>query len=327
MKGIPEFFRADSAKGAWHGDGVTFPDAIANDHVAVLNACELNYEVGTIPYKNAITGEDVDDYGIYNLQSGNHFGTCKKGYQPLSNLKVLETLHDIMTDQNIGIDSIIHWPKEGFIAANYKLMEYDVVKGDPSIAFVQVVNGNNGSTLLTYLQSHVRMVCENTVTHAMTSANAMLAFKHTLNVETRLLEAGEIIKAMANETWSYVDRLKFLSGNNLSGSQVNNILDNLFGPEKVLKSGEAKNNARTKVLQLFEENDGKNGISGIRGTAYNLFNAITQYTTHASPVSIHGKYDPKDRIKLEYSQRMLKTIKAGETPHIEKFWREIQAIM
>lgn len=327
MKGIPDFFRADSAKGAWHGDGVAFPDAIANDHEAVLNECGLNYEVGTMPYKNAITGEDVDDYGIYNLQSGNHFGTCKKGYQPLSNLKVLETLHDIMTDQNIGIDSIIHWPKEGFIAANYKLMEYDVVKGDPSIAFVQVVNGNNGSTLLTYLQSHVRMVCENTVTHAMTSANAMLAFKHTLNVETRLLEAGEIIKAMANETWSYVDRLKLLSGKNLSGSQVNTILDNLFGPEKVLKSGEAKNNARTKVLQLFEENDGKNGISGIRGKAYNLFNAITEYTTHASPVSIHGKYDPKDRIKLEYSQRMLKTIKAGETPHIEKFWKEIQAIM
>lgn len=327
MKGIPQFFRAENAKGAWHGDGVTFPDAIANDHVAVLNACELNYEVGTIPYKNAITGEDVDDYGIYNLQSGNHFGTCKKGYQPLSNSKVLETLHDIMTDQNIGIDSIIHWPKEGFIAANYKLMEYDVVKGDPSIAFVQVVNGNNGSTLLTYLQSHVRMVCENTVTHAMNSANAMLAFKHTMHVENRLMEAVNLIKAMVNETMSYADRLKLLSGKNLSVSQVNTILDNLFGTEKVLKSGDVKNNARSKVLQLFEENDGKNGISGIRGTAYNLFNAITEYTTHASPVSIHGKYDPKDRTELEYSQRALKTIKTGETPYIGQFWKEIQGVM
>lgn len=327
MKRTPQFFRANSAKGAWHGDGTTFPDAIANDHEAVLNACGLNYDVVTLPYKNPFTGEPVEDYGIYNSENGNHFGTCKKGYQPLSNFKVLETLHDIMAGQNIGIDSIIHWPKDGYIAANYKLMEYDVVKSDPSIAYVQVVNGNNGSTLLTYLQSHVRMVCENTVTHAMASANAMLAFKHTMNVETRLLEAGEIIKAMANETWSYVDRLKFLSGKNLSREKVNTILDNLFGPEKVLKSGDVKNNARTKVLQLFEENDGKNGISGIRGTAYNLFNAITEYTTHASPVSIHGKYDPKDRTELEYSQRALKTIKAGETPYIGQFWKEIQGVM
>lgn len=327
MKGTPQFFRAENAKGAWHGDGVTFPDAIANDYEAVLNTCGLNYDVVTLPYNNSFTGEPVEDYGIYNSENGNHFGTCKKGYQPLSNFKVLETLHDIMAGQSIGIDSIIHWPREGFFAANYKLAEYEVVKGDENIAYVQVTNGNDGATKLAYFQSHWRMVCENTVVHAMASANAMLAFKHTMNVENRLLEAGEIIKAMANETWSYVDRLKFLSGRNLSGSQVNTILDNIFGPEKVLKSGEVKESARTKVLRFFEENDGKNGISGTRGTAYNLFNAISQYTTHASPVSIHGKYDPKDRTGLEYSQRALKTIKTGETPYIGQFWKEIQGVM
>lgn len=325
-----KFFYTSTGNPAWHGLGNVIPDNISGDLDKVLEFTGLDYDILKINKVNHFTGKTIPgEYELYNGNTHVYYGTCKSGYTPVNNKKALSFIHELMKDNNIVIDSIAEWPN-GYVAVNYKLFETEVVRGDEHIAYLQAFFGHDGLKALNYFQSHTRMVCKNTVYKAMNTAEKaghILKMKHTKNVETRMVDSIGLIEAMRDEAMSFVDRLRLIANKTLTADQVRHVLNSIYGDPKVLKSGETKDNARTIVENLFELNDGSNGISIIRGTGYNLLNAITQYNTHDTRINVHGNYNPDDRSKIEAGKRILNQINsANKGDDVAKFFDIIATV-
>jgi hypothetical protein len=84
---------------------------------------------------------------------------------------------------------------------------------------------------------------------------------------------------------SVEEKLNFLATRRVTREAVETVFDRLFpkpkaedGAEK--ESSTRRNNVLADVLAFYESNDG-NAFPGQRGSAYNLLNAITEYTDHA----------------------------------------------
>lgn len=331
MAQIPaKFFHTENGNPAWHGLGDIIPSDISHDLEKVLSYADMDYDVVKLEQINAMTGDKIPgEFGLYNERTKQFYGNCKGGYNPLNNYQSLKFIHELMSDQNIYIDSIAEWPN-GYVAVNYRLLETEVVKNDDHIIYLQAFFGHDGLKAINYFQSHTRMVCKNTVYKAMkTAENAgeMFKVKHTKNAEIKMANATALIRAMRDEAKTYIDRLKLLSRKTLTASQVKTILDKIYGEPKLLKNGEIKDNPRIIVEQLFERNDGNNGINLIRGTAYNMYNALTEYTTHETRVNIHGHYNEADRPMIEASKRILNQINSvNKTNPIDKFFNILETI-
>ena len=71
-----------------------------------------------------------------------------------------------------------------------------------------------------------------------------------------------------------------LASNKLTRESVNHILDRLFPQSDNEKANQTRrNNTLVEVLNLYANND-KNAFPSVKGTGYNLFNAVTEYADH-----------------------------------------------
>ena len=78
------------------------------------------------------------------------------------------------------------------------------------------------------------------------------------------------------------DRLRFLASKTATRESVEKIMDRLFPKKKVDgedASSTRRENILSDIMRLYEYNDG-NVFPEQRGTAYNLLNAVTEYTDH-----------------------------------------------
>lgn len=87
---------------------------------------------------------------------------------------------------------------------------------------------------------------------------------------------------MGSDVARIEDRLNYLAGKKMNREALTSIMDRLFPKREtdgVSKETTRRTNILADVLKIYELNDG-NAFPEQRGTAYNLLNAITNYTDH-----------------------------------------------
>jgi phage/plasmid-like protein (TIGR03299 family) len=138
----------------------------------------------------------------------------------------------------------------------------------------------------------VRAVCANTVRAAFARAAASVTIRHTSGASTRINEARRILKI----TSEYYDRV-----GEVFNSMADHAVDARF-VDAYLKSiipdpkGEnAKNtkaeNARNRVLKLYNGDQKGGNMTAIRGTAWGLYNATTQFIEYDRTTRTHKNRD------------------------------------
>lgn len=165
-----------------------------------------------------------------------------------------------------------------------------VIRGtdDVSKGYLLATTGMAGNASFIGKQCKKRVVCDNTLTIALgEDCGTMLKIRHTKNANQRLEMAKRLSPALIADSKALEDKLNILAIRKMTKDTMLTVLNRLW-PENPNKDVENARNGRrdavlAKVLELFESNDG-NKIPEIRGSAYNLLNAVTEYTDHYRPV-------------------------------------------
>lgn len=138
-----------------------------------------------------------------------------------------------------------------------------------------------------------RVVCQNTLGAALSEkTRAKLTIRHTKNAMERLVDARAALASLGDDVVRMEDKLNFLAGRKMNREAMSAILDRLF-PKKAAEDGKTANTTRREnvladILKIYELNDG-NAFPEQRGTAYNLLNAITNYTDHERSTRNDGR--------------------------------------
>ena len=178
---------------------------------------------------------------------------------------------------------------------------------DPYICFT---NTHDGTGAVRVFSTPIRVVCQNTLNLALSTAKRSWSTVHRGSVESKLLEA-KITLGLIND---YTDALKIeaerLAAIKISDDSVIAMLDSYFKPSE--KDSSIR---RVRIEQSKEavfSCMGAEDIKQYRGSAYGVMMAVTDFADHSAPL----------RQTVNYRENRWGQIMAGH-PFVDHMYKQI----
>lgn len=269
---------------AWHKLGQRTPDAVTWEKAVEL--ADLNWSVVKKQlYARNPLGKvvDVPVFGTFRCDDGAFLGSVGEGYQLIQNVDQF-TFVDAFLEAANGA----HYESAGALGNGERIWclaripeaDYQIDGGDQHKAFIMVANSHDGSLAYTMKLVDTRVVCANTLSVAIRENGAAFKIKHTVSASVRLKEALTIMQSVKLQAVGLKEKMERLASRQLTRESVEHVLDRLFPKPKDADANQTRReNTLTEVLSLYEAND-RNAFPSVKGTAYNLLNAVTEYTDH-----------------------------------------------
>lgn len=229
-----------------------------------------------------------------NASAATFLGTCGEDYQVIQHREGFADIDALMRTADGA-----HYETAGVLGNGEKVwaladLGLTVKVGDDvQNGFLLFATSHDCSISHSYRICLTRVVCQNTLGAALSEkTRAKLTIRHTKNAMDRLIDAREALSSLGSDVVRMEDKLNFLAGRKMNREAMGAILDRLF-PKKAAEDGKVANGTRREnvladILKIYELNDG-NQFPEQRGTAYNLLNAITNYTDHERSTRNDGR--------------------------------------
>lgn len=250
-----------------------------------------------------------DRVAIYRDVDNAYIGNVSKTFEVVQNDEGFQWVDTLLEAENGA-----HYESAGALGNGAQIWLLAKVPFDINIAgtddksenFLLLSMAHDGSQALTAKLTSVRVVCWNTLQQALQGEGAVLRMKHTKNIHVRMDSAKAVWKGVEQTVKTLEEKLNTLASRRMTRESAKAIFDRLFPPRKGEKGEEVESKRRentlSKIYQLYDSND-QNQIPEIRGTAYNLLNAVTEFTDHQRGVRVtKGREEQKlsdDEIRKE----------------------------
>lgn len=279
-------------KGAWHKLG-----AIQGEFKTwreLLTAAKADFTVFKSQLRDGL-GRPVDAYGTFrwdaddkasgNKEASRFLGTVGQDYTIIQHTDGFELL-----DELVGSIDGAHYETMGTldygrvvwgqVDPNVKIRVGD----DESDVLLSFHTSHDGSKAFDIYESLYRHVCKNTLrAGSLKRLAASLRVRHTRNAGKRINDLKTEISEIRSVAMSMQERLTMLSQRRVTKESLTTVMNRLFPPttndDGIETSSTRRDNVLAEVLALYESNDGDT-FPEFRGTAYNLLNAVTEYTDH-----------------------------------------------
>jgi phage/plasmid-like protein (TIGR03299 family) len=226
------------------------------------------------------------DKAVGNKNAANFLGVVGEDYNCINHAQGFE-----MVDALMNTADGAHYETAGVLGEGetvWGLADLGLrmrVGEDEHKTYLMFATGHCGNMTYTFKLVDERVVCENTLSIALREKSvAAFRVKHTRFAQNRIADANAVLQSLQDETISMERKLNMLAQKRVTKESLNSIMDRLFpqrkGEDGVETSSTRRTNILADILSIYEVNDG-NQFPEQRGTAYNLLNAITNYTDHS----------------------------------------------
>ena len=164
-----------------------------------------------------------------------------------------------------------------------------IIAGDEIAPYLVVMNSHDGSSGIKVAMTPIRVVCQNTLNLALSSAKRVWTTKHTENVMSRVHEARETLRLAERymgELGRGIDNLTRLK---LTDKRVLEMMQEFFPVTGDMPDAQKRNNLRLLEdlkLRYWEAPD----LSHVGKNAYRFINAVSDFATHADPIRRSKNY-------------------------------------
>src|SRR5580658_1686313 len=272
---------------AWHGLGTVVPNLMTAAETAKLAGLDWTVEKRQLQWN----GGDVDAYGVFRMTDNEMLGVVTDFYKPIQNAEGFKSL-DLLVESVGGA----HYNAAGALGKGemvWMLVEipYEIkIQGTSDVSknylLCSMRHDGKGSMMIKLVST--RVVCQNTLSIALGEAGAFFRVGHFGNVDKKIAAAQEAMAGMIGQLKSLEEKLNILAARKVTKETFVAVLDALFPPseaekEAVSAAAQAAATRRAdklaEIAGLFKSND-NNAFPEVKGSAYNLLNAITEYTDH-----------------------------------------------
>jgi phage/plasmid-like protein (TIGR03299 family) len=272
---------------AWHGLGTVVDHLMTAKET--MKAAGLDWAVDK--RQLSWNGAPVDAYGIFRETDDQMLGVVTDFYKPIQNA-------DCFKDTDLLLEAMngAHYEAAGALGKGEtiwtlaKIPATLSIKGtdDKSECYLLQTTAHNGKGSKVAKIVTTRVVCQNTLNIALGEAGSFFRIGHFGDVKKKMKEARKVMGDLIGTVKSLEEKLNILATRKMTKQTFVTTLDTLFPPSEIeldARSSAAQAAATRReaklaeIAGLFSSND-KNAFPEIRGTAYNMLNAITEYTDH-----------------------------------------------
>lgn len=269
---------------AWHRLGQRTPDAVT--WAQAIELADLNWKVVKKQlYARNPLGKvvDVPVFGTFRTDDGAFLGSVGDGYQIIQNRDAFtfcDGLLAVADGAKFESAGALGNGERIWVMARIPEADFTIDGGDEHRSYLLVATSHDQS--MSYVAKLVdeRVVCANTLAVALGETGASFRVRHTASAKQRMDLAVRQLSAVKDAAVSLKSKMLRLAETKLTRESVTRVLDRLF-PKSADESASQtrRDGTLTEVLGLYEAND-RNAFPSVKGTAYNLLNAVTEYTDH-----------------------------------------------
>jgi phage/plasmid-like protein (TIGR03299 family) len=257
----------------WHGLG-TVVEGMLNSQAA-LEAAHLDWRVAQRPIYVDRVGGEIDGYkAIVREDSNAVLSIMKDSYHPIQNGEAFEFFDTVVGDGQAVYDTAgaLHGGRRVWIMA--RLPKALFIAGDELERNILLVTSHDGSSTLKMMHVTTRVVCQNTLSIALSNAQHSISILHRGNYKARVAEAQRALQI----SYGYFDQLGLLIGElakaKFAGSEMTAFSEKLLPIAEGEKSPRTEK-ARGEIVDLFKRGTGNRGK-----TRWDALNAVTEYVDH-----------------------------------------------
>jgi len=261
---------------AWHGLGTVLHHATTS--AVALRKAKLSWNVAQTPvqWRDADGTLQVDDsyWCNYRDDTGALLGVVGRGYTVVQNADAFE-FADHLIGEGVQYEYVGSNKGGKRVWLLAKMPERTILQ-DAYAPYLLFANGHDGKTAINVCMTPVRVACWNTMNLAFRNAKQRWSFSHTTNVISRLAQARETLALADSYMASLEAKVERLASIKVSRSRTEAFIKQLF-PAKESAVANRNNDERiARFRNCYAEPD----LDNVRGTAYGLLAAVSDYTSH-----------------------------------------------
>jgi phage/plasmid-like protein (TIGR03299 family) len=265
----------------WHrlGTRLSHPATAAE----AMEQAGLNFTVQKKPLRAMLNKRSyvdvIDHFAIIRMDTGDCLGVVGSRYEPIQNRDCF-SFFDPLVDRS---ESIYHTAgvigKGEKIWLLAKLPDYIRIgpKKDPVEKYLLLYNSHDGSSHIRVKLTPIRVVCNNTLSSALRGADDEVRVKHTASAPEKLEEAHKIL-GLTNSLFQELDFIfNRMALRKVTDKEMLNYVKTLVPDNPEADTNTRTENIRNKILYLH---DSREDSKMHRGTAFGLYNAVTEMVDH-----------------------------------------------
>ena len=261
----------------WHGLGVAVNDC-PNSYEA-LELAGLNWKVESKPV--FVNDKEVPNY-VANVRDSDNsvLGIVTNRYKIVQNEEAF-AFTDALISGDVRYETAGSLKNGKRIWLLAKLPETKVID-DVVVPYVCFTNTHDGTGAVQAIMSPIRVVCNNTLNLALTTAKRSWSMRHVGDINGKIEEARQVLglaDKYMKELNVFADKL---ANTSLPFEKAKEIVNELFPIDKEDSDREKRNmqKCRDDIMVCYFAPD----IIKYRDTAYGLVNAVTDWAGHKTPL-------------------------------------------
>ena len=289
----------------WHGLGKPVDHAMTSEEA--LREASLDWNVTSEPV--FVDGKKVDNYRA-NVRSsdGAVYGIVSERYKIVQNKDAFSFTDFLLkNDMNIPVTYETAGALDGgrrvWLLAN---LPPERVLGDEIVPYLVFTNSHDGKGSIRIAVTPVRVVCQNTLQAALSSAPRVWSTRHIGDIETKMKEAETTLL----RTRAYMDGLAvqadLLQQVKLNSDLINEFMEQVFPVKKAASERQADNQDLLRSL-VFDIYMSKPDLAPWKGTGWGLYNALADYETHSMPLRSTKTFKERRFVSLVDGNSRLET--------------------
>lgn len=308
MSAVESMFYVGREK-PWHGIGVSVEEAPSSE--GALTLAGLDWDVIQKPIFTS-TGEEIGGYKANVRSTDNRIlGVVSDKYKVVQNKEAF-SFTDTLLGEGVRYETAgsLQGGKKVWLLA--RLPREYIISGERISPYLVFSTSHDGSGAVKVAVTPIRVVCNNTLNLALSTASRSFSMMHTSSVQNRIQGAHDALfraEDYMEKLGTEIERLKEIK---LSDDEVNEYIEVLLPldidatPLQVKNAFKLRNDIRERYFNAPD-------LKLLGKTAYRFINAVSDFATHANPLR---------KTKNYYENLFMKTVIDGN-PLIDRAYQMV----
>lgn len=268
---------------AWHKLGKVV-DAMTSEEAIVLGGMDFEVGLADIHAKlPSILHPELQhfeklpsNFATYRKDTNDIFGVVGARYTPIQNTDAFEFFDSIIGAGHAKYETVGALGNGEKIFITAKLPSKLLVGKEAIDKYLLLTMAHDGSGSIQVMFTPIRVVCNNTLSAAVTSATNKVSIRHTKNALNRLHLAKKVLGISEAQSIYLEERFNAFAKLQVNDEDIEAIFRKSFGMQ-VDESGKLSTRSNNILLDLKKYHDIGIGQENIRGTGWGVYNAVTGY--------------------------------------------------
>lgn len=284
----------------WHGLGTKYEVAPKSSE-AIIKGAQLDWTVEAAPMYTDLHGPITGYHAIYREDNNEVLGVVNNRYPNMVQNADTFNAFDNLLGKSLDVETAASLGRGETVFGCFKIQnKFKVMDDDIDHYFVVMNDHLKVDGKVTVMNTPVRVVCQNTLSAALSNNLYKLRIPVSADSGVNAAVTEKLFTSIENAMRSMQKSAETMCKQKLTREHLDKILDELFPYIQVEgESTYSAANANTEIMRdtFITQCMGADNLANYRGTAYQVFNALTDYTQHYFK-KLDKAYDLNYRMKL-----------------------------